>query len=77
MHAHIAVDSPVPARAAGNWIYDVVHDSIHIALNIQVDHVNANSQWPIFNSLLPEFRRRRDHTLSALNGLQWHRNPGG
>ena len=52
MHADIAVDSLVSAWTAGNRINDVVHDSIHIALHIEVDHKGPNLLRSILNLLL-------------------------
>ena len=52
MHAHVAIDSPISAWAAGNRIYDVVHYSLHIALNIEIDHKGLNLLRSILDLLL-------------------------
>ena len=56
MRAHIAVHSPIAARAAGNRIYNEVHDSVHIALGIEVDNVGTDLKGPfsVFSFRLPQ-----------------------
>ena len=52
MHTDIAVDSLIPVRTAGNRINDVVHDRVHIAFHVEIDHKGPDLLRPILNLLL-------------------------